>query len=124
MEMRVCIGADAARLCARRATEEQRALIRARAEQLAAVDDLAARNAHYDVLWDLVVDGSGNIAYRLALTTLVERQRVAALTADALAAELRDDEAVRALTGAIAAGDEDGADARARALLDRSIPGD
>src|SRR5687767_9162014 len=71
MEMRACIGADAARRCAQRADAEERAQPRARAEQLAAVEDLAARNAHYEVLWDLIVDGAGNIAYRLALTTLV-----------------------------------------------------
>ena len=52
---------------------------RARAEQLAAVEDLAARNAHYEVLWDLIVDGADNIAYRLALTTLVARQRIASV---------------------------------------------
>ena len=56
-----------------------RAQLRARAEQLAAVEDLAARNAHYEVLWDLIVDGADNIAYRLALTTLVARQRIASV---------------------------------------------
>ena len=70
MEMRACIGADAARRCAQRADAALQAQIAARAEQLAAVEDLAARNAHYEVLWDLIVDGADNIAYRLALTTL------------------------------------------------------
>ncbi len=76
MEMRACIGADAARRCAERATPEQRARLVARVEQLAAVEDPDARNAHYEVLWDLIVDGADNVAYRLALTTLVEGQRV------------------------------------------------
>jgi DNA-binding FadR family transcriptional regulator len=62
MEMRAAIGADAARLCARRADAARRAQVRARAEQLAAVDDLAARNAHYEVLWDHIVDGADNVA--------------------------------------------------------------
>ncbi len=84
--MRACIGADAARRCAQRASAALRAQLRARAEQLAAVEDLAARNAHYEVLWDLIVDGADNIAYRLALTTLVARQQIAAITADAVAA--------------------------------------
>src|SRR3954465_9574030 len=83
MEMRAGIGAAAARRCADRATAVLRAEIRARAEQLAAVEDLDARNAHYEVLWDLIVEGADNIAYRLALTTLVERQSIASLKAGA-----------------------------------------
>ena len=121
MEMRACIGADAARRCAQRADPARRAQLRARGEQLAAVDDLAARNAHYEVLWDLVVDGADNIAYRLALTTLVARQRIASLSADAVAGELADTPAIRALVDAIARGDDDAAHAVARDLLERSI---
>src|SRR5688572_16929050 len=67
MEMRACVGADAARRCAERATPALRAELVARVEQLAAIDDPAARNAHYEVLWELVVDGADNLAYRLAL---------------------------------------------------------
>jgi DNA-binding FadR family transcriptional regulator len=122
MEMRACIGADAARRCAERGSAALRAQLRARAEQLAAVDDLAARNAHYEVLWDLIVDGADNIAYRLALTTLVARQRIASVKADAVASELVDTETIRALAGAIAGGDPDAAHAVARDLLERSIP--
>jgi GntR family transcriptional regulator, transcriptional repressor for pyruvate dehydrogenase complex len=122
MEMRACIGADAARRCAQRADAALRAQIRARAEQLAAVDDLDARNAHYDVLWDLIVEGADNIAYRLALTTLVERQRIASIKTDAVSAELRDTRAIRALAAAIADGGQ--ADELARELLERSIPDD
>jgi DNA-binding FadR family transcriptional regulator len=122
MEMRACIGADAARRCAERGSAALRAQLRARAEQLAAVDDLAARNAHYEVLWDLIVDGADNIAYRLALTTLVARQRIASVKADAVASELVDNETIRALAGAIAGGDADAAHAVARDLLERSIP--
>ena len=121
MEMRACIGADAARRCAARASAEVRTQLAARVEQLAAVDDLAARNAHYEVLWDLVVDGSDNIAYRLALTTLVARQRVADVSAAAVATELSDVDAMRELVAAIARGDGDAAHALARDLLERSI---
>jgi DNA-binding FadR family transcriptional regulator len=122
MEMRACIGADAARRCSERGSAALRAQLRARAEQLVAVDDLAARNAHYEVLWDLIVDGADNIAYRLALTTLVARQRIASVKADAVASELVDTETIRALAGAIAGGDPDAAHAVARDLLERSIP--
>ena len=124
MEMRACIGADAARRCAERASAELRAQMRARAEQLAATDDLAARDAHYELLWDLLVDGADNIAYRLALTTLVARQRVADVRAGAVAAELEDADAIRALVWAVEAGDADLAHALARDLLERSIPTD
>jgi DNA-binding FadR family transcriptional regulator len=124
MEMRACIGADAARRCAERGSAAVRAQLRARAEQLAAVDDLAARNAHYEVLWDLIVDGADTIAYRLALTTLVARQRIASVKADAVASELTDTDAIRALAGAIADGAAGMAAGRARDLLERSIPAD
>ncbi len=121
MEMRAAIGADAARRAARRADAPLRAQITARAEQLAAVEDLDARNAHYEVLWDLIVDGADNIAYRLALTTLVSRQQITSVDARAVAAELVDADAVRALAGAIAAGDDDAAFMSARELLERSL---
>ena len=122
MEMRACIGADAARRCADRADAVLRAQIRARAEQLAAVEDLNARNAHYEVLWDLIVEGANNIAYRLALTTLVARQTIAPLDADAVARELEDAESIKVLARAIAYADEDKAHEWARELLERSIP--
>src|SRR4051795_11977143 len=122
MEMRACVGADAARRCARRADEALKAQINARVEQFAAVDDLEARNAHYEVLWDLIVEGADNIAYRLALTTLVERQSIASLKAGAVARELEDAEAIRVLARAIAYGERDKAHECARELLERSIP--
>src|SRR3954453_2497284 len=122
MEMRACIGADAARRCAVRASAALRAEIRSGAEQLAAVDELGARNAHYELLWDLIVEGADNIAYRLALTTLVERQRIASVKADAGAAGLTDTAGIRALARAIAGGEAPAASETARDLLERSIP--
>jgi GntR family transcriptional regulator, transcriptional repressor for pyruvate dehydrogenase complex len=122
MEMRASIGADAARRCADRASAVLRAQIRARAEQLAAIEDLDARNAHYEVLWDLIVEGADNIAYRLALTTLVERQSIASLKAEAVGRELEDADAIRSLARAIAYGESDKAHESARELLERSIP--
>jgi DNA-binding FadR family transcriptional regulator len=122
LEMRACIGADAARRCAQRGSVELKARIGARHEQFAAVEDLDARNAHYEVLWDLIVEGADNIAYRLALTTLVERQRIASVKAEAVAAELRDTKAVRSLVRAIVDGRDSHARDRAAALLERSIP--
>lgn len=121
MEMRACIGADAARRCAQRAGAATKAQIVARAEQLAAVEDLAARNAHYEVLWELIVDGADNIAYRLALTSLVApSQRIAAIDAHAVSKELEDPEAIRQLARAITNNED--VHATAAALLERSIP--
>ena len=122
LEMRASVGADAARLCARRADDALRAELVARAAALAAADDPAARLASYDALWDRIVDGAGNLAYRLALNTLVAGQRVLALDASVVGAVLADPAAVRALAAAIAAGDEAAAHGAARALLDRSVP--
>jgi GntR family transcriptional regulator, transcriptional repressor for pyruvate dehydrogenase complex len=122
MEMRACIGADAARRCAERGSDARKAEIVARAEHLALVEDLEARNAHYEVLWDLIVDGADNIAYRLALTSLLApHQRIASVDARAVAAELEDVEAIRGLARAINRNAED-VHRRAADLLERSIP--
>jgi GntR family transcriptional regulator, transcriptional repressor for pyruvate dehydrogenase complex len=123
LEMRACVGADAARRCARRASAVQRAELEARAEALAAEPALEARNAIYELFWDLVIEGADNIAYRLALNTLLAGQRVLAFEAPLVAAELRDADTVRSLARAVAAGDSDLAHALARELLDRTIPG-
>jgi GntR family transcriptional repressor for pyruvate dehydrogenase complex len=121
-EMRASVGADAARLCALRADTATRAELEARAEALAVADGPVARTAIYDVLWDRIIEGSGNLAYRLALNTLVAGQRVLSFDASVVGAEVADHAAVRALSRAIATADPDRAHACARALLDRSIP--
>ena len=120
MEMRASIGADAARRCAERASAVVRAELEARAEMLAAEADLDARNTIYEAFWDLVVEGADNLAYRLALNTLVGGRRALEIDARLIAAELSDPAAIRALATAIAAGDDDDAHARARELLERS----
>jgi DNA-binding FadR family transcriptional regulator len=121
-EMRASVGADAARLAARRASGAQRARLVALAAELAGHEDLDARTAVYDVLWDLVIDASGNLAYRLALNTLVAGQRVLSFGASVVGPEVADAPAVARLAETIDDADEDGAYAAARALLVRSIP--
>ena len=123
LEMRACVGADAARLCAQRAGAVQRAQLRAAAEALAAERELLARNAIYERLWDLVIEGAANIAYRLALNTLLAGQHILVFDAELVADELGDPQAIRAMTTAIAAGDAERAGVLARALLQRSVPG-
>src|SRR5690349_12000166 len=119
MEMRASVGADAARRAATRANGVQRAEIEARAEMLAAETDLDARNTLYEALWNLIIDASDNLAYRLSLNTLVSGRQMV-VDARRIAPELADDEAIRHLAGAIAGGDEKRALARARALLELS----
>ncbi|WP_433345014.1 FadR/GntR family transcriptional regulator [Microtetraspora malaysiensis] len=72
-EMRRSVAADAARLCAIRATDEQVAAITAAAERYPTdpADLAAASEADLD-FWTAVIEGSGNIAYRLGLNTLVD----------------------------------------------------
>jgi DNA-binding FadR family transcriptional regulator len=120
MELRACIGADAARRAAERADAVQRAELVARAEALAAAQAPEARNVEYERFWDAVVDGAGNVAYRLALNTLVAGQHVLVLDAERVGAELGDPDAIRALARAIAERRPDDARAIAAGLLERS----
>ena len=103
-------------------TLRARAEIEARAAALAATDDPAARTAIYDVLWDRIIDAADNLAYRLALNTLVAGQHVLSFDASTVGAEIADGPAVRALARAIAGADPDRAHAAARELLERSVP--
>ena len=70
MVMRRSVAADAARLCARNATAEQLASIAAAAAAYPAqrTDESFAVDLTF---WTAIIDGSGNLAYRLALNTLV-----------------------------------------------------
>lgn len=123
LEMRACIGADAARLCAERATDEARAAVVDLAEAYARigpdVDELAAANIG---LWRAIVLGSRNVAYLLAFNSLVDH----ALAVDPVppaqrTAELLDVPGHRRLARLIE--ERRGADAerQARRLLDRSV---
>ncbi|CAM3870560.1 FadR/GntR family transcriptional regulator [Smaragdicoccus niigatensis] len=69
LEMRVCIGGDAARRCAERSPESG-AELRRLAGLCENADDeqLIALNRKY---WTHLVDGADNIAYRLSLNTLI-----------------------------------------------------
>ncbi|HUO72253.1 MAG TPA: GntR family transcriptional regulator [Solirubrobacteraceae bacterium] len=122
LEMRASVGADAARLCARRAGAAIRAELVARAAALTEAEDLDERNEIYERLWDVIVDTSENVAYRLALNTLLAGQRVLRFDAALVADELAATDLIRALVAAIADRDEDTAERRARNLLNRSIP--
>jgi GntR family transcriptional regulator, transcriptional repressor for pyruvate dehydrogenase complex len=122
LEMRACIGADAARLCARRSNATLRAELLARAAELTAQAELQDRNPIYERLWETIVDGSGNVAYRLALNTLIAGQRLLRFDAVLVARELASPERIHHLVDAIVDGDEGAAERGARTLLNSSIP--
>ncbi|UJA21112.1 FadR family transcriptional regulator [Thermoleophilia bacterium SCSIO 60948] len=117
LEMRATIGIDAARLCAERADAEERELVSSAADSVAvaieagesSVDELHAE------LWRRIVAGSQNIAYRLALNSLV----TAVDAYEEIAAVLRpsDVDGMRRLGSAVAAGEADRAGAAAERLL-------
>lgn len=121
--MRRSIAADAARLCARNASPEQRAAITAAAAAYPLVDDLNALAEADLAFWIAVIDGSENIAYRLALNTLVAaydemgRDAIYALGV----AEFADRSAHIDLAAAIATADEDAAYRLADELLTRFV---
>lgn len=69
--MRRAIGVDAARLCALRADDEQLAVVSAAAGAYPESGDLAQMRDADLALWTAIIIGSGNLAYRLALNTLV-----------------------------------------------------
>ena len=76
LEMRRCVGVDAARLCALRAGDATIEALHAGVEHARALAaagggprDLAD---HYDQFWRTIVQGSGNVAYRLADNTLID----------------------------------------------------
>lgn len=123
LEMRACIGADAARLCAIRASEHQRAAIVDAAASYAEVgkdlEELSIADVEW---WRLIIEGCGNLAYLLSFNSLVD----GAITMEQASPELRSDElldveAHRELAATIARQDADASERLARALLNRSV---
>jgi GntR family transcriptional regulator, transcriptional repressor for pyruvate dehydrogenase complex len=123
LEMRACIGADAARLCALRASADQRAAIVAEAAAYAEVGkDLEELSLADVAWWRLIIEGCGNLAYLLSFNSLVD----GAIAMEQASPELRseellDVEAHRELAELIARQDADGAERLARGLLNRSV---
>ena len=129
LEMRVCIGADAARLCALRASVDQRAAIVAAAEAYAQLSselrepDLRELDLADIAWWRLIVEGCGNLAYLLSFNSLVDGAiKMEQAPQDLRSAELLDAAAHRELAGHIANRDAPAAERLARELLSRSVP--
>ena len=122
LEMRASIGVDAARRCAERASADERAAIGELAGEVAA--GIAEGDATRDIaalisLWQRIVDGSGNLAYRLGLNSLNAALDAYPELGERLAP--RDDATLRALGAAIAGGDAVGAAEAAGRLLEPDI---
>ncbi|MEU6370240.1 GntR family transcriptional regulator [Streptomyces sp. NPDC046931] len=124
LEMRACIGADAARLCAIRCSEHTAAaIVEATGRYARSGPDLAELGPADIAWWRLIVEGSGNLAYLLAFNSLVGGALpVAAVPDDLRTAELLDVDAHVRLAAHIAAREAGSAERLARELLSRSVP--
>ena len=121
LELRASVGVDAARRCAERADAAALARVEELAERAATAvgaDDQAVDD-RYALLWREVVLGSGNLAYRLALNSLMGA--LAAYPEVAGVVRPAEPQRVRALGRAIAAADPAKAERAARALLEPDI---
>ena len=121
LELRASVGVDAARRCAERADAATLARVEEFAERAAAAigaDDPAV-DVGYAALWREVVLGSGNLAYRLALNSLMAA--LAAYPEIAGVVRPAEPKRVRALGRALAAADPAAAERAARALLEPDI---
>jgi DNA-binding FadR family transcriptional regulator len=121
LELRLCVGVDAARRCAERATAPIVEALHAALETQRGATPAQAPLV-YAHLWNHVIDGADNIAYRLAYNSLL-----AGLDPDSDASralftgEACDLEAVATLVAAIAARIPDAAAGAAEDLLTRAL---
>ncbi|MFJ3714956.1 FadR/GntR family transcriptional regulator [Streptomyces sp. NPDC090057] len=124
LEMRACVGAAAARLCAIRCSGAAAREIVEAAERYARSGPDPAELDEADIAWwRLVVEGSGNVAYLLAFNSLVGGTLpVADVPGDLRTAELLDAAARLRLAAHIEAREAEAAERLARELLSRSVP--
>jgi GntR family transcriptional repressor for pyruvate dehydrogenase complex len=118
LEMRAALSADIARLCALRASPElRRKIVQLREHMLITTDE----NALYALsggLWDCLITGSGNLAYRLSLNSMLRSmQSNPAMAMQWCVAEMRLTNFHEALIKAIASGDADAAEADVRTMM-------
>jgi DNA-binding FadR family transcriptional regulator len=123
LEMRACVGVDAARRCAGRATGAVRRVVVDTVEGFAALaPDLSAMAEANIALWRHIVTGSGNTAYLLSFNSLVAGAlAVGEVPPARRAAELLDVAGHRRLAAAIADGRGDDAATEAHTLLTASL---
>jgi GntR family transcriptional repressor for pyruvate dehydrogenase complex len=125
-ELRACLAAEIAARGAERADDAARAALRERAATLRAARAADASDhallLAYRELWDVLVDASANIAYRLAYNSLLTGEdTMVRLALGFLRDELHDSGTVDALVQAVDAGDADAARAAATTLTARTL---
>jgi DNA-binding FadR family transcriptional regulator len=76
LEMRASIGADAAALCAARSPKTHKLLLNVADTMATHSDDMAALDADNIEFWTAIVEGSGNLLYRLSLNTLLDGLKI------------------------------------------------
>lgn len=123
LEMRACIGADAARLCAERADDNARATVVDLAEAYARIGPDVAELAAANIgLWRAIVLGSRNVAYLLAFNSLASHAlAVEPVPPAQRTAELLDVQGHRRLARLIETRRAAQAEEWARHLLGRSV---
>ena len=120
MELRSGLGTDIARRCAERAPERGASLLEITTGMSEAQRDLNELLALNIQFWTELVEGSGNVAYRLAYNTVRDLlDELSSIFASLLAPETTDVETHRRIAQAIADGDVDDAEFYARDLLSR-----
>lgn len=117
LEMRAALGPEVARRCAERSPEAGEALHRVVTRMEGEADVVSLRRLNVD-FWQLLVEGSQNVAYQLAYNSLRRAvDPVEELVAGVLRTELSDVAGFRAIADAVAAGDANGAAAAAARQL-------
>ncbi len=121
VEMRSALAPDIARLAARRGGARLRSQLESLVDAMRrSQSDLAALQTLATDFWTALVEGSDNLAYRLAYNSMRDvYDRFRMLLLSTLAAELQDVDAYAAIAAAVAAGDEAGVERHARDLIRR-----
>ncbi len=118
LEMRASMAADIVRLCALRASPELREDLVAISNQMAASTEVAEVFELEVRFWDRVLDGTGNLAYRLAFNSLVKSVHRMGNQAHKLTVmEVRASGNRQALAQAILAGDAERAETQTRVQM-------
>lgn len=119
IELRACVGVDVARRATQRAPQELREQAARLAERAARAPDRPGRAAANQALWDRLVEGAENLAYRLALNSLLEGVSVhPELDARLNTPAPQDAAELYRLAAGLRNGDAEAAAAAARALLE------
>lgn len=119
MEMRTTLAPALAAAAAKRITEPDRDRLREALNALKSVKQPVKRAQVSKALWDVLVDASNNIAYRLAFNSLTSTtEQLGDLLGHVLAVEFSQTDVYAALAHAVITGDPEGATAHARTLVE------